>query len=279
MKNWIRSILVIISVLSLAKCEIKFLVDTNFMELNEYVLYLNGFINGTQLYKVAPNIAGCEVSDANLYTSIRDFYIYFNNNTWNDKGILVLVEDVTASFSYMFGNFSRIVGLCKVAPYDTVSLFHAFINYFSSPLNYLSTFTKNILRQPYYFYKEYVRSKILLEQGKPYLAGQTLGTLFKNVVFPELISIRDQSKKEETIEFKDIEELFNCGITDEETIKKIHVSVSEFINNYKQTGNFSDLKNNFMKVVREEDYKSVSSCLVRSEKIAKILLKSLFGQN
>ena len=85
MKNWIRSILVIISVLSLAKCEIKFLVDTNFMELNEYVLYLNGFINGTQLYKVAPNIAGCEVSDANLYTSIRDFYIYFNNNTWNDK--------------------------------------------------------------------------------------------------------------------------------------------------------------------------------------------------
>jgi hypothetical protein len=279
MNNCIRSILVIISVLYFAKCEVKFLVDTNFMELNDYVLYINGFINGTQLYKVAPNIAGCEVSDANLYTSIRDFYIYFNNNTWNEKGILVLVEDVSASFSYMFGNFSRIVGLCKVAPYDSVSLFHAFVNYFASPLNYLSTFMKNILKQPYYFYREYVRSKILLEQGHPYLAGQTLGTLLKNVVFPELSSVKNQHIKEEPIELNDIEELFNCGISDEETIKKIHVAVRRYSENYKGTGRFSDINNSFMKVLHEEDYKKVSSCLANSEKIAKILLKSLFGHN
>jgi hypothetical protein len=256
-----------------------FLTDTDNMELNDYVLYINGFVNGTQLYKVAPNIAGCEVSDANLYTSVRDFYIYFNNNTWNDKGILVLVENVTASFSFMFGNFSRIVGFCKVAPYDTVSLFNAFVNYFSSPINYLTTFTKNILKQPYYFYKEYVRSKILLEQGNPYLAGQILGNLFKSMVFPELNQIKDQNKEEGDIELGDLEELFNCGIKDEATINKIHASVREFTRNYKQTGKFNDLNSKLKEVLIEEDYRSVSSCLMISEKITKALLKGIYGHN
>lgn len=276
MKNLMRSIIFIVTVICLVNCQIKFLNDSDFMELNDYVLFINGFVNGTQLYKVSPNIAGCEVSDANLYTSIRDFYIYFNNNTWKTKEITVLVEDVTASFSYMFGNFSKIVGFCKVAPYDTIDLFKAFANYFSSPIKYLTTFTKNIINQPYTFFKQYIRSKILLEQGNAYSAGQIIGVLFKNIFFPELGLNNEIEKNIETTSLKIVEEFFDCDISNKVVIEKIKYSVREFTRVYIETRIFTDLNEQIKKDIGKKYYESVSICLKNSEKIAKIVLKKVY---
>jgi hypothetical protein len=178
----------------------------------------------------------------------------------------------------MFGNFSKIFHYCKVAPYDTVDIFKALGRYLSDPLTYITTFTKNLLSNPYNFYKEYIRSKMLLEQGNPLQAGQIIGELFASIFFPKLdYSLALFYLKADTSEFSEIEELFQCGISSLEISKKVVESVREFIRIFRRTGTFGNIYQN-IKTIIGEGSASINSCLKTSVRIAKILLKIIFDR-
>ena len=278
MRNILRTFLLILSVFSTFNCNLKFLNEVTPIEIKDYLLYINGFLNGTHIGQVAPNIFGCDLSDTGLYTSVIDFSIYIKNDTWKHQSVLILVEDVSASFSYIFGNFSKIFHYCKVAPFDSADLVKALAKYLSSPLVYLGTVVSYIVKNPYQIYKEYVRSKILLEQNKPYEAGQIVGDLLSTVFFPKLNSnLALFYLKEETTEFEAIEELFSCGVTTADISKKVVLSVREFVRIFRSTGSFTNLYSNLKEIIGEVS-SSLSQCLKTSTRLAKILLKIIFDR-
>lgn len=273
-----RHLLIVLVVLFSVNCQLNFLEEQSQMNFEDYLLYINGFLNGTQLYKVAPNIVGCDNSDTGLYTSVVDFGFYWKNATWKGHSVLLIIEEVSASFSFMFGNFSRIFHYCKVAPYDTVDIFKALGSYLSTPLTYLGTVIKNLATSPYYIYKQYVKSKMLLERKQPYEAGQLIGEVFASTFFPKLdYTVSLFYLNSEVSEISEIEELFQCGISAVEITKNVVQSVREFVRIFRRTGTLTNLYSN-LKAIIGEGSASVKACLKSAVRISKVLLKIIFDR-
>ena len=245
-------------------CEnLKFLENDNALSFkyDNYLTYFNGFLNGTGIFKIAPNIEGCDLSNEGFINSINDFSFYIKNETWKHQNVVEVIQDVSASFGYFFGNFSKIFRFCKNTPKETIELLKALGKYLSSPFVYIGNVMKTAISNPYYIYREYIRSRIFLEENNSYEAGQTVGKLVNLVFFPKidntLILLYKESKNQG---YTEIENLFQCGIKNLEVAKNVLNAVTEFIRIFRKTGSFSNLKSQLTNIVKNES-DSISQCL------------------
>jgi hypothetical protein len=186
MKHYIVCLAIVIAAIN---CNIGFLENkaaTIGDSTDDYINFINGFLKGTNLTdSFAPEIIGCYFGTGGTYQTIKAIQDYIKSGTWSERKVLVMLEEMSDLFQYMFGNFSQTFRHCKNTPQDSLDVFMKIAKSIVN-LDLYKQAIGSLVYNPVYIYKEYVKSKILIERGEQFEAGLILGQLFNFVFVPKM---------------------------------------------------------------------------------------------